>query len=219
MRTQSRFSRHWLSLPVVLRLIIAALLGASAAYGIGRHFAWAYAPLVFWDVTALIASLALWLSVHDLSPEQTKQHATAGDPGRGIADALFILASFASLAGVFVLAGDAKRAHGLRETLDITLGIVSVVISWALIHITHMMRYADLYFRGNGAVDFNSNEEPTYQDFAYLSFTIGMTYQVSDTALKTSGIRKVARQHALISYVFGTAIIATVINTIVGLGK
>jgi uncharacterized membrane protein len=103
--------------------------------------------------------------------------------------------------------------------LDICLGVLSVVASWTLVHLIYMLRYADLYFKEGGAIDFNSNEDPTYQDFAYLAFTIGMTYQVSDTSLKTTGLRTIARQHAIMSYIFGTAIIATVINTVAGLGK
>lgn len=218
-RSQSRFSKHWLSLPVVIRFIIAALFGAAAVYAIGAKASWIYTPLVFWDVTAFIASVALWLSVHKLDAEHTKAHATVADPSRGIVDAVLIFASVASLAGVFVLAIEAKHVHGAQQALDIGLGIVSVVVSWALVHLTHMLRYADLYFKGNGAINFNSDEPPTYQDFAYVAFTIGMTYQVSDTNLKTAEIRTVARQHAVISYIFGTAIIATVVNTIAGLGR
>ncbi|MEO7556753.1 MAG: DUF1345 domain-containing protein, partial [Acidimicrobiales bacterium] len=66
-------------------------------------------------------------------------------------------------------------------------------------------------------IDFNDDAEPDYRDFAYLAFTIGMTYQVSDTDLKTKEIRRTALRHALLSYVFGTAIIAVMINVVAGL--
>ena len=67
------------------------------------------------------------------------------------------------------------------------------------------------------SVDFNADELPDYLDFAYLAFTIGMTYQVSDTALHTKPMRRMALRHALLSYVFGTAIIAVAINAVAGL--
>ena len=66
-------------------------------------------------------------------------------------------------------------------------------------------------------MDFNQDEDPTYRDFAYLAFTIGMTYQVSDTNLTDGRIRATALRHALLSFVFGTAIIATMINVVAGL--
>jgi uncharacterized membrane protein len=66
-------------------------------------------------------------------------------------------------------------------------------------------------------VDFNQDDPPRYADFAYLAFTIGMTFQVSDTDLKTTEIRATALRHALLSYLFGSVILAATINLIAGL--
>lgn len=217
-QARSRFSRHWLSLHAITRLFIAVVFGLLAAYVVGWYVSWLYSLLTFWDVTALSAAGALWLSIRSMDAEDTRLHATTDDPGRGTAGAILLLASFASLAGVMVLLIDAHSASGLREALDVVLGIGSVIISWILIHLLHTLRYADLYFKGDGAINFHSTAGPTYHDFAYVAFTIGMTYQVSDTDLKTPEIRLVARKHAIISYIFGTAIIATVINTLSSLG-
>lgn len=214
----ARFGKHWLSLHAFTRLCIAILFGLIAAYAIGQHVSWLYAPLTFWDVTAIIAASALWLSIRSMDAQETQLHATKDDPGHATTVAILITASFASLAGVLVLVVRAHTASGLQEALDVIIGIGSVIASWALIHLLHTLRYADLYFDGNGAVDFHGTEAPTYQDFAYMAFTVGMTYQVSDTNLKTREIRQAARKHAIISYVFGTAIIAMVINTLSSLG-
>jgi uncharacterized membrane protein len=54
-------------------------------------------------------------------------------------------------------------------------------------------------------------------DFAYLAFTIGMTFQVSDTNLTAKPIRRTALRHALISYLFGAVIVALVINIVASL--
>lgn len=217
-RTQSLFGKHWLSLHAFTRLCIAILFGLAAAYAIGHYVSWLYAPLMFWDVTALIASSALWLAIRSMDARETQLHATKDDPGHATTVAILITASFASLAGVLVLVVRAHSATGLHEALDIVIGIGSVIASWALIHLLHTLHYADLYFDGNGAIDFRGPTPPTYQDFAYVAFTIGMTYQVSDTNLRTPEIRQAARKHAIISYVFGTAIIAMVINTLSSLG-
>ena len=83
-----------------------------------------------------------------------------------------------------------------------------------------MLRYARLYYRDRpGGVSFNEQDPPVYSDFAYLALTIGMTFQVSDTDLQAKEIRRLALRHALLSYVFGTLIIATTVNLVAGLGK
>ena len=96
---------------------------------------------------------------------------------------------------------------------------MSVALSWFLIHTLYTLRYAFLYFANSKAgVDFTQEEDPTYVDFAYLSFTLGMTYQVSDTALRSRGFRLTVLRHTLLSYLFGAVILATVINLVAGLG-
>jgi uncharacterized membrane protein len=82
------------------------------------------------------------------------------------------------------------------------------------------LRYARLYYTGpDGGIDFNEDGRPQYSDFAYLAFTIGMTFQASDTDLTTKEIRATALPHALLAYLFGAIIIATTINLLAGLAK
>ena len=100
------------------------------------------------------------------------------------------------------------------------MGVVSILLSWSMVHTVFSLRYAAIYYEGDpGGVDFNEENAPCYTDFAYLSLTIGMTFQVSDTDLQTKRIRRAAIGHALLSYMFGALIIATTINLIAGLGK
>ncbi len=58
---------------------------------------------------------------------------------------------------------------------------------------------------------------PSYRDFAYVAFTIGMTYQVSDTTLRDPLIRRSVLGHAALSYVFGVIIVAGLVNLTSGL--
>ena len=55
-------------------------------------------------------------------------------------------------------------------------------------------------------------------DFAYFSFNLGMTYQVSDTNVTTKPIRRTVLRHCLLSFLFGVAILGAAINIIAGLG-
>ncbi len=92
-----------------------------------------------------------------------------------------------------------------------------MIVSWLAINVDFTLRYAHLFYSDPvGGVDFNGVDEPDYRDFAYLAFTIGMTYQVSDTNLLTSRFRRVLLLHALLSYLFGVVIIAAVINVSAG---
>ena len=97
---------------------------------------------------------------------------------------------------------------------------MTVVLSWSAVNTMFTLRYADLYYQGSSAVDFgyrDPDDRPDYRDFAYLAFTIGMCYQVSDTTLRDRGIRRTVLVHALVSYVFGVVIIAAGINVVAGL--
>jgi uncharacterized membrane protein len=96
--------------------------------------------------------------------------------------------------------------------------VVSVVLAWVVVHTIFTLRYARIYYGGpDGGVDFNEKAAPDYADFAYLAFTIGMTFQVSDTDLTSKAMRRTALRHALISYLFGAVIIGLIINVVASL--
>jgi hypothetical protein len=100
----------------------------------------------------------------------------------------------------------AANAMGGTKAYLLTVGMVSVVLAWGVVHTIFTLRYARIYYTGgDGGVDFNEKIPPDYTDFAYLAFTIGMTFQVSDTNLTSKSMRRTALRHALISYLFGAA--------------
>lgn len=202
-----------------LRVFTALALGAIAAMLTGLAGTWSYALLIGWITAALTYILWVWLRVGRLEAAATRVHATREDPSRGLADTLLILASIGSLVIVGFVLIQAATLQGPARALLAGLAIVSVALSWVLIHTLFTLRYAYLYFDDTpGGVDFNQSEDPDYGDFAYLAFTLGMTYQVSDTAIGSREIRHTALRHALLSYLFGAVILATVINLVAGLG-
>ncbi len=92
--------------------------------------------------------------------------------------------------------------------------------SWAAVHTVFTLRYASLYHLEGGGIDFTEGDRlPDYRDFAYVAFTIGMTFQVSDTDLTSFTIRRTALRHALLAYLFGIVIVAITINVVAGLLK
>ena len=197
------------------RVIFAVGIGAVAAVVASSLLIWQLAVLVAWIALAstFLASVA-W-SVHDLDAAGTCAAATAEDDSRNAARALMVFASMAGLAGVFFgLARTSSVSTGTEIALVAT-AIATVVTSWAVLHCVFMLRYAHLYYTDPiGGVEFPGDEEPSYRDFAYLAFTVGMTYQVADTDITQSNVRRTLLGHALLSFVFGAVIIAVSINVV-----
>ncbi len=180
---------------------------------------WDLALLIGWLAASLTYIVWVWFRIGRMGPQETEVHATREDPSRGLADALLVISSVASLGIVAFVLVKTSSGNTAGSAIIAALAIASVALSWLLIHTLFTLRYASLYYEGKpGGVDFNQKEKPDYGDFAYLAFTLGMTYQVSDTALGTRAFRMTALRHSLLSYLFGAVILATIINLIAGLG-
>jgi uncharacterized membrane protein len=195
-----------------------AFLVVSGCVGVAGS--WGYAPLAGWDAAALVFLSWLWLTLPRLDAAQTRSHATREDPGRGATDVILVSAAVASLASVGFVLVRASSAAGARQDLLAGLAVSSVALSWMVVHTRFALRYACLYFAGPGRpIDFKQDAEARYVDFFYLAFTIGMTFQVSDTDLHASTMRATALRHALLSYLLGAVVIAATINLVVSLGS
>jgi uncharacterized membrane protein len=177
-------------------------------------------PLAGWGLAALVFVVWMWGSIWPLSAARTAERSRSEDPGRAATDVLLLSASVVSLLAVGLVLVQANQSTGLERGLLVFLSVASISLSWTVVHTVFALRYAALYYAGKpGGVDFNENDPPDFADFAYLALTIGMTYQVSDTDLQTKAIRRTAVRHAVLSFAFGTLIIATTINLVAGLGK
>lgn len=208
------------SLTARAHVVSMSAVGLGAAIVTGLLVSWPYAPVVGWDAAALIFLSAVWGAVGRLDAEQTRLHATREDPSRPAANLMIIAASVFSLAAVAAVLVQAGSTTGAQRDALVGLAAGSVALSWLAIHTLFMLRYARLYYSGApGGIDFNQEQPPCYIDFAYLAFSLGMTFQVSDTNLQTSQIRATALRHALLSYLFGAVILATSINLVAGLAS
>jgi uncharacterized membrane protein len=203
-----------------VQVAVAAVVGICAGVPLVVVGQGALAPLVAWDAAAITYLLWTWLRIWHRDPEQTARIAVREEPSRAAADVAVLLAAVASLVAVGLVIVKAGDSSGATKGLLVGLAIASVVLSWSVLHTLFTLRYARLYYTdADGGVNFNQEDPPRYSDFAYLAFTIGMTFQVSDTDLSTTPIRATALRHALLSYLFGAVILATTINLIAGLSK
>jgi uncharacterized membrane protein len=202
-----------------IRLIVMVLVGLIVGIVAGLLGAGFSSWVLGWASACLVYLVWVWLVVGRFTGEQTRTHAQREDPSRSTSQVLLVLACVASLGVVGITVVQANQSKGLEADLFAALAVSSVALSWFLVHTLFMLRYAVLYYAGKeGGVDFNQEEPPDYADFAYLAFDLGMTFQVSDTTVTSSVIRHVVLRHCLLSYLFGSVILATLINLVAGLG-
>jgi uncharacterized membrane protein len=198
-----------------VRFTIGAVVGLAIGVIAGLFTMWEASVLIGWDVGVAGVLGWIWLTLHTLSPQETQRLAVREDPSVPLSEFLVLTAGVAVLVAVGLLLVRAAQATGGTKAYLISLGIVSVALSWSLVHTVFTLRYARAYYGTPvGGIDFNEDDPPTYLDFAYLAVTIGMTFQVSDTNLTTKAIRRIALGHALLSYLFGAVIVALVINVV-----
>jgi uncharacterized membrane protein len=195
--------------------LAGVVVGVAFSFISSGYTIWQSAVLVGWDVAVAVVVGSVLISVWKLTASQTKENAVREDPSAPLSELLVLTAGVAVLAAVGLLLVRAGHATGGTKAYLISLGVLSVALSWMLVHTTFTLRYARAYYAApQGGIDFNEDDPPTYLDFAYLALTIGMTFQVSDTNLTSKAMRRIALNHALLSYLFGAVIIGLVINVV-----
>ncbi len=153
----------------------------------------------------------------------TRKLATKEDETRSTAAVVILSATVASLLAVAFTLAAADEQVGWKQTAYVLDAVVTVVLSWTVLNTLYTLRYADAHYKyenGRGVEiggDDNSDDPPDYRDFAYLAFTIGMCYQVSDQTIRSRHMRRTVLVHALVSYAFGVIIIASTINLLANL--
>lgn len=201
-----------------VHLVVSGTAGVVAGVAAGVAGGLSAGLLAGWVVMSAVFLGWTWSAVWPMDAATTTVHATREDPGRRSRDLIVLALSSVSLVTVvFVI----FRARDAGPVLTL-LGIVAIACSWAVLHTVFTLRYAELYHRDGAAdraIDFHSDPDPTYRDFAYVGFTIGMTFQVSDTDIVDAQARATVLRHALLSFLFNTVVIAVSINLVAGLSQ
>lgn len=197
-----------------IRILVALAAGVAAGVPLG----WVSIPagvLGGWAVAGAVWVAWTWLVIVPMNAEETRAHATREQPGRVVTHWILVLAAIASLGAVAVVL---LGGGGRTEVLTMSAVLLSVVVSWAVVHTLYALRYARMYYtRRVGGIDFHQQEPPRYTDFTYVAVTVGMSFAISDTDVGASAFRRVAQVHALLSYLFGTVIVALLVNLVAGL--
>ena len=201
------------------RVLVATAFGLGAAFVAAWFAPWQLTVLIGWCVAALLMLATIWGSVVRFSAERTAAFATKEDDSRAGTQLTLLAAAVVSLVGVIAAFLKANQGHGAMEALIEGVGVLTIASSWALVHTVFALRYAHIYYTPPvGGIDFKmKGVDPDYRDFAYTAFTIGMTFQVSDTDITSQVMRRTVLRHALLSFLFGAVILATTVNVIAGL--
>jgi uncharacterized membrane protein len=171
-----------------------------------------------WDVAAVVYLAWVWAAVRAIDAVRARQVAASEDGSRPAAEALLLAASIASPVAVGYVLHEAGHT-GSGEPIALTsFAVVSVLLAWSVsIRSSRSGTRGSTTPRRSADLGFGEDDPPDYADFAYVAFTIGMTFQVSDTSISKRPIRRAAIHHALLSYVFGTMILGIIINSIAAL--
>ena len=179
--------------------------------------------MILWDVFALTYIIISWVVFFTSTTEHITKKARTNDGGKLFVFFIVIFASFVSMITVVILV-NLKDSLGMEEAVFLPIIIGGILLSWTLVHTTFCFHYAHLYYdnekgTNNNAegLEFPLEKHPDYIDFAYFSFVIGMTFQVSDVEISARKIRRLALLHGLLSFILNTFVVALTINLIAGL--
>jgi uncharacterized membrane protein len=213
--TDRRRERTALPLTAVLRLAGAAVLGALIGLIVGVLTDALLGVLTAIAAAATIFVVVGWVVLWPMDATATRRTVSREDFRPVAQEIIVVAAALGGLVGIVMLLLLSGSGSGLAAAAIAPVGAFMV---WAELHLMYATRYAHLYYEAPvGGIDFNSDDKPTYRDFLYFSYNLGMTYQVSDNSVSNAAIRAVALRHCLLSYVFGTVILATTINLVTGI--
>ncbi|MGW8741967.1 DUF1345 domain-containing protein [Streptomyces sp. NPDC055794] len=206
--------RTWLPVGAVPRLSGALAVGAVVGVAVGVGTGVVLGALAGIAATELVFTLAGWIMLWSMDASATRRNAGREDFRPHTDELVVVAVALCGLVAIVLLlllgTSDAGRAGA-------AVALCGVFMAWATVHLMYATRYAYVYYATHGGIDFNSDDPPSYRDFLYFSYNLGMTYQVSDTNVSSGAIRTIVLRHCLLSYIFGTSILATAINLVAGL--
>jgi uncharacterized membrane protein len=206
---------------VLVRVGISAAFGVAGWLAAVRHLPSVPATLIGWDLAGLVLLSLSWAVVGQADAKETRQRAGGDDPGRTLVYAVVLVTSCVSLFAATILVRSARSFPIELQRWVAILCLATVSLAWTMTHTAFTFRYAHLFYRedveGVGGVELPGKEPPTYFDFAYFAFTIGMCFQVSDICVTSAQIRRLVLMHAVISFAYNSIILAFVLNLVFGM--
>ena len=196
-----------------LQRILLSLLAAAVVFFIVRtnNLEPVLLATVLWDVFALSFLIISWIVLFTRPQQEILKVSNKDDGSRIFVLASILITSFASMFTVALLM--ISQSEAKNEWIDLPVAIGGMLLSWAMVHTLFTFHYAHIYYgeyekkkNKNPDLLFPGDKAPGYIDFAYFSFVIGMTFQVSDVEIASSKIRRTVLAHGLLSFVLNNAL-------------
>jgi uncharacterized membrane protein len=227
MTSQNRIAKLLLNMHPTQKVLISLALAVLAFFfARSAELNPLVSYLLAWDVFALTYIILSWIIFFLRSPEQIRKVARVDDGSQLYVFLVILVAAFSSMFTVLLLMLSQDN-NGTAQIIYIPVAVGGMLLSWAMVHTTFTVHYAHLYYddakddntkHAEGLI-FPKEKKPDYLDFAYFSFVIGMTFQVSDVQIESRIIRRLALVHGLLSFMLNTFVVALTINLIAGLKK
>lgn len=205
------------------RLLLAVGVGILVAWVLPRGWGAAARSILAWDGAALFLLAWAWAHILRSRPEETRARAALNDPGRTSLRALVVFCSTFSMVVANVFAKNARTLAPEVPGLLVWASLCAVALSWLLTHTSYSLRYAYLYYQdadapegAAGGLEFPRGVAPCELDFAYFSFTVGMTFQVSDVIVTSTAMRHTVLAQAVLAFAYNTAVLAFCLQLIFG---
>jgi|WetSurMetagenome_2_1015567.scaffolds.fasta_scaffold188669_1 uncharacterized membrane protein len=203
------------------------LAGVMYAFGWSKGWGWELSFLSGWIVALTMYLVLLYVVIFTADAQRTRERISQVDPTQWF---LLIVLTIVTLLGnmsVGVILTSVGQRTALHARLFVGLSVLAVIVSWLLLHTAYGQHYARLYYEDtdrygkpfpNGlrrGFTFPETPEPTYEDFLYVSFAVGLTYAMSDVNVTNEVQRRTVLIHSIISFFFYSTVLGVVLNAIV----
>lgn len=224
MKPISKLNNFFLEITHFMRFMISLLIAGSSFFLVNHEISILFRLMVAWIIFSCVFLILSWVVIFLRKVDQIRKKAAEDDGSTAFVFFMVIISSFANI--FLVLLSMMSDNQPLMQTsYFVPLNVAGILVSWTMVHTIYVFHYAHEYYRTSaegkqfGGLDFPSEKNPDYVDFAYFSFVMGSTFQVSDVSISSRRIRRIALVHGVLSFLFNTFIVALTINIIAGLLK
>lgn len=182
--------------------------------------------VLLWTAFAAVYLTLDWIVICKRPYEEMKKYAKQDDGSTVFVFFTILIASFASFCAVLMLI-TSKDTAMKESAVYIPSVLAAMILSWVLVHTQYVFHYAHEYYDGKddgekeevGGLEFPEDDKPEYLDFAYFSFCMGCTFQVSDVDVTSKLMRRIVFVHGLIAFFMNTFVVALTINLVAGMSE
>lgn len=190
-------------------LVIFAIAFAVSFGALG----WTRALMTGFDIAAVFFLIAISPVLRASGAAAMRKHAAENDANRVV---LLVITGVTMLAILTAVFSEMAVKSGGGPAKPLIVGTLAV--AWLFSNTVYALHYAHVYYveKTPGGLKFSGSGSPDYSDFIYFAFTLGMTFQTSDTAVETRHMRQIVTVHSLLAFVFNIGVLAFTINVLGG---